>query len=149
MFDSNLTYMQIKEKFRWQAFKRIEDRDKRADVDIIKSLVKGYKAFFGKMIRVKKRRFVILYFHNWISCLYELRESAKKDTNGSELRHKSENNLIDEDGNLYEKTGRIKDFDLPSGQSGQYMDEGCSVRQQNLRTSNQRDSYIGERESLI
>ncbi|CAB5370649.1 unnamed protein product [Rhizophagus irregularis] len=141
--------MQIKEKFRWQAFKRIEDRDKRADVDIIKSLVKGYKAFFGKMIRVKKRRFVILYFHNWISCLYELRESAKKDTNGSELRHKSENNLIDEDGNLYEKTGRINDFDLPSGQSGQYMDEGCSVRQQNLRTSNQRDSYIGERESLI
>jgi hypothetical protein len=48
MFDSNLTYMQIKEKFRWQAFKRIDDSDKRLDGNIIKDLVKIHSGFFWK-----------------------------------------------------------------------------------------------------
>ncbi|GBC38205.1 uncharacterized protein OCT59_005954 [Rhizophagus irregularis] len=48
MFDSRLTYNQVKEKYFWQASKKLEDSALVSDYTVIKEYVKEYKAFFGK-----------------------------------------------------------------------------------------------------
>jgi hypothetical protein len=60
--------------------------------------------------------------------------------------HKSEDDLIDDDWNLYKKIVRVNDFDLSNRQNGQQMDRRRSMRQRNLRSSYQRDSYNSNRE---
>jgi hypothetical protein len=62
MFDSRLTYHQVRNKFCWQASKRIADDNSKVDSLIIKEYVNKYTAFFGKIIRVCKARHIILYF---------------------------------------------------------------------------------------
>ncbi|UZO03870.1 uncharacterized protein OCT59_024271 [Rhizophagus irregularis] len=62
MFDSRLTYHQMRNKFCWQASKRIADDNSKVDSLIIKEYVNKYTAFFGKIVRVCKARHIILYF---------------------------------------------------------------------------------------
>ncbi|PKB93988.1 hypothetical protein RhiirA5_386938 [Rhizophagus irregularis] len=51
MFDSHLPYGKFKEKFRWQAIKRLETEVQNDDILVIKDMVKTFHAFFGKIIR--------------------------------------------------------------------------------------------------
>lgn len=56
MFDSHLSYNQVRAKFRWQASKRLEDNAPDDDNLVIKDLVNRYNAFFWKN-RVNGTRF--------------------------------------------------------------------------------------------
>lgn len=61
MFNSNLTHQQVKNKFRWRASKKLKDETVVKDSLIIKEYVNKYGGFFGKIIRVNKTRYIILF----------------------------------------------------------------------------------------
>uniref|UniRef100_U9TT54 Uncharacterized protein n=1 Tax=Rhizophagus irregularis (strain DAOM 181602 / DAOM 197198 / MUCL 43194) TaxID=747089 RepID=U9TT54_RHIID len=107
MFDSCLQYAEIKHKFRWQAVKRITDSETQYDdVNIIKDFVKTYRGFFGKIIRVKGIRFLILYFNKEKELLNAITESMKVYNIGQEFLLKKENDCIDENGDIQELNRR-------------------------------------------
>jgi hypothetical protein len=60
MFDSRLSYNQVRAKFRWQASKRLEDNAPDDDNLVIKDLVNRYNAFFGK-IELMGRGFFFMF----------------------------------------------------------------------------------------
>uniref|UniRef100_U9SFC7 Uncharacterized protein n=1 Tax=Rhizophagus irregularis (strain DAOM 181602 / DAOM 197198 / MUCL 43194) TaxID=747089 RepID=U9SFC7_RHIID len=77
MFSSRLSYSDIKDKFHWQAVKRLELDVQHDDTTVIKDMVKTFHAFFGKIIRVKGMRFIILYFNTETHLMNAINESAK------------------------------------------------------------------------
>jgi hypothetical protein len=58
IFYSRLTYHQVRNKFCWQAKKRLEDDNMDKDSLAIKEYVNKYR-FFGKIVRVNKVRHII------------------------------------------------------------------------------------------
>ncbi|GBC20766.2 kinase-like domain-containing protein [Rhizophagus irregularis DAOM 181602=DAOM 197198] len=102
MFDSRLSYRNVKEKFRWQAVKRLDSDVQKDDVLVIKEYIKTYKAFFGKIIRVKGTRFIILYFIKEMDLMNAINESIKNNDLGQSLWIKKECDYIDENGELQE-----------------------------------------------
>ncbi|CAB4414703.1 unnamed protein product [Rhizophagus irregularis] len=78
MFDSRLTYKEVKDKFCWQAIKRLDVDIQNDDIKVIKDFVKDYHAFFGKIIRVKGMKFIILYFNKESQLMSAIDESTKK-----------------------------------------------------------------------
>ncbi|PKY56172.1 hypothetical protein RhiirA4_476262 [Rhizophagus irregularis] len=56
MFDSRLTYREIKDRFRWQACKKVEESASDDDSLVIKDCLKRYNAFFGKIVRINGMR---------------------------------------------------------------------------------------------
>ncbi|PKK67742.1 hypothetical protein RhiirC2_713891 [Rhizophagus irregularis] len=102
MFDSHLPYNKFKAKFCWQAIKRLEDDVKGDDILVIKDMVKAFHAFFGKIIRVKGKRFIILYFNTESDLMSAINKSIQASDIGSGLWIKKENDYINENGELQE-----------------------------------------------
>ncbi|CAB5312801.1 unnamed protein product [Rhizophagus irregularis] len=102
MFDSHLPYSKVKEKFRWQAIKSLETDVQNDDILVIKNTVKNFHAFFGKIIRVKGKRFIILYFKTELDLMTALNKSIQESEIGSGLLLKKENDYINENGELQE-----------------------------------------------
>ncbi|CAB5387711.1 unnamed protein product [Rhizophagus irregularis] len=69
-------------------------------------MVKTFHAFFGKIIRVKGMRFIILYFNTETHLMNAINESAKINDISQGLWLKKENDFIDENGELKELTKR-------------------------------------------
>ncbi|PKY53550.1 hypothetical protein RhiirA4_499236 [Rhizophagus irregularis] len=105
MFDSRLSYGQIKDKFRWQATKRLESDVQQDDILVIKDFVKTYHGFFGKIIRVKGIRFIILYFNKELDLMNAINESIKLNDIGHGLWIKKQSDFIDDKGELQEFIG--------------------------------------------
>ncbi|PKY50064.1 hypothetical protein RhiirA4_529321 [Rhizophagus irregularis] len=122
MFDSRLTYREVKDKFRWQAIKRLETDIQSDDVQVIKEFVKGYNAFFGKIIRVKGMRFIIVYFNKESQLMSAINESTKKYDIGHGLWIKKQDDFIDDNGDLQEINGRLNNWNKTSRSSGSRMD---------------------------
>ncbi|PKK57303.1 hypothetical protein RhiirC2_826223 [Rhizophagus irregularis] len=106
MFDSRLSYRVIKEKFRWQAVQRLDVDAQNDDVQVIKDFIRKYDAFFGKIIRVNRTRFIILYFIKEEKLMNAINESIKNNDLGKGLWIKKESDYIDENGDLQESNRR-------------------------------------------
>ncbi|PKK72196.1 hypothetical protein RhiirC2_777483 [Rhizophagus irregularis] len=106
MFDSHLSYGKIKDKFRWQAIKRLKSDVQKDDILVIKDMVKTFHAFFGKIIRVKGMRFIILYFNTESDLMTAINKSIHISDIGSGLLIKKENDYINENGELQEGNRR-------------------------------------------
>ncbi|PKY30011.1 hypothetical protein RhiirB3_446895 [Rhizophagus irregularis] len=106
MFDSHLPYSKFKEKFRWQALKRLDDDVQDDDISVIKGMVKAFHAFFRKIIRVKGKRFIILYFNKQSDLMSAINKSIETSDIGRGLWIKKENDYIDENGELQEGNRR-------------------------------------------
>ncbi|PKK63451.1 hypothetical protein RhiirC2_869753 [Rhizophagus irregularis] len=102
MFDSHLPYGKVKEKFRWQTIKSLETDMQNDDILVIKDMVKTFHAFFGKIIRVKGKRFIILYFKTELDLMMALNKSTQESDIGSGLLLKKENDYINGSGELQE-----------------------------------------------
>ncbi|EXX54587.1 uncharacterized protein OCT59_020922 [Rhizophagus irregularis] len=102
MADSHLPYSKFKEKFHWQALKRLEVDIQDDDILVIKEMVKAFHAFFGKIIRVKGKRFIILYFNKQSDLMSAINKSIKIYDIGRGLWIKKENDYIDDNGELQE-----------------------------------------------
>ncbi|PKY28709.1 hypothetical protein RhiirB3_481815 [Rhizophagus irregularis] len=105
MFDSHLSYGQIKDKFRWQATKRLESDAQQDDILVIKDFVKTYYGFFGKIIRVKGIRYIILYFNKELDLMNAINESVKLNDIRHGLWIKKQSDFIDDKGELQEFIG--------------------------------------------
>ncbi|CAB4382185.1 unnamed protein product [Rhizophagus irregularis] len=93
----------IKDIFRWQVCKRLEDDNQQDDCSIIRYFAKTYSATFGKIIRVNGTRYIILYFSSEDYLMKAVTDSLKTYKVGLELLIKKENDFIDD-------TGEIKEF---------------------------------------
>ncbi|PKY58995.1 hypothetical protein RhiirA4_481387 [Rhizophagus irregularis] len=100
MFDSRLSYDEIKRKFRWQACKQIEQDSDRDDITLIKDFVKTYRAFYGKIVRVKGKRFIILYFNKEDDLMKAVTDSLKVYDLELALLIKRESDFINDKGEL-------------------------------------------------
>ncbi|PKY51127.1 hypothetical protein RhiirA4_467977 [Rhizophagus irregularis] len=88
--------VRIKDKFHWQASKRLENDVQHDDILVIKDFVKTYHAFFGKIIR-----------------LHDI---------GYGLWMKKQNDFIDDKGELQEFTGRSNYQNKASRSNGFQME---------------------------
>ena len=122
MFDSRLSYRQIKDKYRWQAIKRLETDVQQDDILVIKELVEKYQGFFGKIIRVKGMRFIIIYFNKEEDLTKAIDESVKTHDAEFGLWIKKEVDYIDENGELKEHDGRVRN-QYKSSKSSSYKEE--------------------------
>ncbi|CAB4390560.1 unnamed protein product [Rhizophagus irregularis] len=95
--------LEIKDIFRWQVCKRLEDDNQQEDCSIIRYFAKTYSATFGKIIRVNGIRYIILYFSSEDYLMKAVTDSLKTYKVGLELLIKKENDFIDD-------TGEIKEF---------------------------------------
>ncbi|EXX62234.1 hypothetical protein RirG_163650 [Rhizophagus irregularis DAOM 197198w] len=96
MFDSRWSYAEIKNTFRWQVCKRLEDDNQQDDCSIIRYFAKTYRATFGKIIRVNGIRYIILYFSTEDKLMKAVMDSLKTYKVGLELLIKKENDFIDD-----------------------------------------------------
>ncbi|EXX76799.1 uncharacterized protein OCT59_015515 [Rhizophagus irregularis] len=110
MFDSRLSYSKVKDKFRWQAIKRLENGVQNDDILVIKDMVKTFHVFFGKIIRVKGMRFIILYFNTESDLMTAINKSIQRFDMGSGLLIKKEDDYISESGELREVNRRFAYF---------------------------------------
>ncbi|PKY57024.1 hypothetical protein RhiirA4_477781 [Rhizophagus irregularis] len=122
MFDSRLSYGQLKDKFRWQACKRLENDIQHNDALVIKDFVNTYRAFFGKIIRVKGIRFIILYFNKELDLMNAINESINLHDIGHGLWIKKQNDFIDDKGELHEFIGSSNYQNRASRSSGVRME---------------------------
>ncbi|PKC53490.1 hypothetical protein RhiirA1_171065 [Rhizophagus irregularis] len=106
MFDSKMSYAQIKDKFRWQACKELGGDIQQDDVSVIKEYVKIYRGFFGKVIRVSGLRFLILYFRNESDLRVAISSSIEIHDIGCGLWIKKPDDYIDDSGKLQERVTR-------------------------------------------
>ncbi|UZO03369.1 uncharacterized protein OCT59_023776 [Rhizophagus irregularis] len=88
MFDSRLTYHQVKDKFRWQTSMKLEVESLVKDSIVIKEHISKYGAFFWKVIKGSKMRFILLYFNNEFDLLVALEKSVRTETTGNGLQLK-------------------------------------------------------------
>ncbi|CAB4397367.1 unnamed protein product [Rhizophagus irregularis] len=103
MFNSSWSYAKIKDIFRWQVYKRLENDNQQDDCSIIRYFAKTYSATFGKIIRVNGIRYIILYFSSEDYLMKAVTDSLTTYKVGLELLIKKENDFIDD-------TGEIKEF---------------------------------------
>ncbi|RGB31984.1 hypothetical protein C1646_763460 [Rhizophagus diaphanus] len=85
MFDSKLTYRKVRNKFCWQASKRLGDDNAAKDRLIIKDYMNKYGVFFGKIVRDNKNRFIIIVQET--GCFYLRKWSGKDDKNFTSRRN--------------------------------------------------------------
>lgn len=65
MFDSSLSAREINKRFFWQTVREIAKDNGAIDgVLIIKDYIKNYGGHFGKIIRINKIRYILIYFNN-------------------------------------------------------------------------------------
>lgn len=64
MFDSRLTPREIKEKFSWQACKKLANDVEGNGGTIIKDNIEKYGDCFGKIIRINKVEYILIYFNS-------------------------------------------------------------------------------------
>ncbi|PKY27406.1 hypothetical protein RhiirB3_443110 [Rhizophagus irregularis] len=102
MFDSRWSYAEIKNTFRWQVCKRLEEDNQQDDCVVIRYFAKTYGATFGKIIRVSGTRHIILYFSTEDKLMKAVTDSIKIYKVGLELLIKKENDFIDDTGELKE-----------------------------------------------
>ncbi|UZO27807.1 uncharacterized protein OCT59_019994 [Rhizophagus irregularis] len=69
-------------------------------------MVKAFHAFFGKIIRVKGKRFIILYFNKQSDLMSAINKSIETSDIGRGLWIKKENDYIDDNGELQEGNRR-------------------------------------------
>ncbi|PKY50492.1 hypothetical protein RhiirA4_530505 [Rhizophagus irregularis] len=131
MFDSRWSYAEIKNRFRWQACKRLEDDNQQDDSMIIRYFSKTYQAVFGKIIRVNGIRYIILYFSTEDKLMKALTDSIKIYDVGLALLIKKENDFIDDTGNIHEcvrrtgyRTNTSSASGVAMGQKQRYRDFG-------------------------
>lgn len=83
MVDSNLTPNQVKEKFSWQAFKKLDKEtgtmETMKDSEVIKHYNKKYGGFFGKIVRIDKIKYVLMYFNNESDVKRAISKSTMED----------------------------------------------------------------------
>uniref|UniRef100_U9THS8 Uncharacterized protein n=1 Tax=Rhizophagus irregularis (strain DAOM 181602 / DAOM 197198 / MUCL 43194) TaxID=747089 RepID=U9THS8_RHIID len=93
-------------------------------------MVKAFHAFFGKIIRVKGKRFIILYFNKQSDLMSAINKSIETSDIGRGLWIKKENDYIDDNGELQE--------DIPHHQEGiiNGSHEGSFIIQTNLTNKN-------------
>ena len=100
MFDSSLSYAQVKAKFRWQVCRRLEDFAPDSNSIVIIGFTRKYKAFFGKIIRVNGIRFLFLYFNRESDMRNTINESMDKENSRYRLIVKNQNEYIDDKGEI-------------------------------------------------
>ncbi|PKY54372.1 hypothetical protein RhiirA4_473160 [Rhizophagus irregularis] len=121
--ESSSCYREVKDKFCWQAIKRLETDVQSSDVQVLKDFVKDYNAFFGKIVRVKGMRFIILYFNKESQLMSAINESTKKYEIGHGLWIKKQDDFIDDNGDLQEiNSGRLNNRNKTSRSSGSRID---------------------------
>lgn len=55
MFDTKLDAGQIKKRYSWQAYKKLDEKDKkRTEYEVVKKFVKTYGGHFAKVIKINK-----------------------------------------------------------------------------------------------
>ncbi|CAB4379562.1 unnamed protein product [Rhizophagus irregularis] len=108
MFDSRWSYAEIKNTFHWQVCKRLEDDNQQDDSLIIRDFAKTYRATFGKIIRVNRIHYIILYFSTEDKLMKAVMDSIKIYKVGLELLIKKKNDFIDNTGELKEFNRTVK-----------------------------------------
>ncbi|PKY49307.1 hypothetical protein RhiirA4_465238 [Rhizophagus irregularis] len=120
MFDSRLSYKEVKAKFRWQAIKRLENNMQEDDSEIIKNFVKEYRAFLEKYLEESQ-------------LMTAINESIKDHDIGHGLWIKKHDDFIDANGDLQEKNGRINDWNDNRNNTSCASDYRMEREQQNGR----------------
>ncbi|POG74679.1 hypothetical protein GLOIN_2v1771116 [Rhizophagus irregularis DAOM 181602=DAOM 197198] len=88
MFYSDLTPLELSKKFGWQAVKKIVTGNDITDGEIIRENIKKYGGFFGKVIRVIKIKYILLYFNNENEIMNTFYKSGMEDEIGQGLQLK-------------------------------------------------------------
>lgn len=100
MFDAKLTPRQIKQRYSWQAIKKIDVNSKKLDHEEIKEYIRIYDGHFAKIIN--KIKYTLIYFNNEQDMMKAIHEI------GAGLLLKSQDELIDKDGKFRARGTRQK-----------------------------------------
>lgn len=107
IFDANMHAQEIRNRFRWQAIKKLDDdATKENHVSIIEKYKVQYNCCFAKVIKVCKTNYILLYFNNKNSMMKVIYDSTTKDELGKGLQIKSQDELLGRDGSFIMRAGK-------------------------------------------
>lgn len=109
LFNGNTPLTKIRKIYSWQATKEIKDNNllQEDEYTLVPKLVKQYKAFFGKLVKVgKEKKYVILYFNNDKDLFNAVTKSTPNEALGEGLMIKCQDEIIGMDGKFkkFERT---------------------------------------------
>ncbi|PKB93411.1 hypothetical protein RhiirA5_441356 [Rhizophagus irregularis] len=94
MFDAKLDTKKIKERYNWQAYKKLDDKEKDIlDFTLIKDYIGKYGGNFAKVIKINKIKFILIYF-NEKDLLQAIYRSTMDEDMGKGLQMKGQEELI-------------------------------------------------------
>ncbi|PKY55033.1 hypothetical protein RhiirA4_474229 [Rhizophagus irregularis] len=113
MFDAKLTASDIKKRYEWQAYRKLnEEENKNKDYDVLKTNKLKYGGHFSKIIKVNKIKYILMLFNNENDLLKAIYKSTMDESLGEGLKIKSQDELIGEE-ETYKKKFGINRFKLP------------------------------------
>ncbi|PKY57008.1 hypothetical protein RhiirA4_428672 [Rhizophagus irregularis] len=98
MFDSDLSPQELRNRYGWQACKKISIESNATTVELLKKILRNMKDV-SEVIRINKIRYILIYFNNEneINAIYK---SGMEDDMGLGIQLKSQDELIGKDGSL-------------------------------------------------
>ncbi|PKY57462.1 hypothetical protein RhiirA4_478540 [Rhizophagus irregularis] len=95
MFDSDLSPQELRNRYGWQACKKISIESNATTVELLKKILRNMKDV-SEVIRINKIRYILIYFNNEneINAIYK---SGMEDDMGLGIQLKSQDELIGKD----------------------------------------------------
>ncbi|RGB28122.1 hypothetical protein C1646_673465 [Rhizophagus diaphanus] len=107
MFNTKIDAKKIKEKYAWQAYRKLDEKDnEKNDFIIVKEYIKNHGGHFAKIIKINKIKYILIYFNNENDLLQAIYKSTMEENLGKELQMKGQDVLIGKD-EVFKKNNRL------------------------------------------
>ncbi|EXX78291.1 hypothetical protein RirG_016300 [Rhizophagus irregularis DAOM 197198w] len=113
MFDAELNATEIKKRYEWQAYKKLNEESMKKEHEIIRDYNKNLGGHFAKIIKINKIKYILIYFNNESDLLKAIYRSTMEEDLGKGLQIKSQDELIGKEGTYKKRTG-INRFKVPT-----------------------------------
>uniref|UniRef100_U9U651 Uncharacterized protein n=1 Tax=Rhizophagus irregularis (strain DAOM 181602 / DAOM 197198 / MUCL 43194) TaxID=747089 RepID=U9U651_RHIID len=94
MFDAELNATEIKKRYEWQAYKKLNEESMKKEHEIIRDYNKNLGGHFAKIIKINKIKYILIYFNNESDLLKAIYRSTMEEDLGKGLQIKSQDELI-------------------------------------------------------